>query len=945
MRSVETGAEASRVPPHDLEAERAVIGAMLVSESAVAAVAERLDAEDFYSEVHRIIYAAMMRLYSRGDPIDQLTLTNELRSINEFERIGGRPYVFQIVESVPTAANAGRYADIVRGKALLRAVIDVGSRITEDAFREPENVSEALDSAEQLIYGVSNKTLREHLAPIKDLAPSTLEMIQRLYEQEGEVTGVETGFEDLDRLTTGFHKSDLVVLAARPAMGKCLSADAEIVLDDGSVTTIEEIYARRKGNLLTLGDDMKFSSARPSAYIDDGVKPVFKVKTRLGREIKTTITHPFLTVGGWRKLGELSVGDHVAVPRRMPVFGQEPLGGHRIKLLAYMLGDGTMTGGLPRFTNADPVLREDFTAAAHEFGGLRVREETSGGTRTPTLCVRADRKVVRRHRQEFARTLRRAVLESHRSAAAIAGRAAVSPASLTNWSQGRTVPDAATSLRLREALADTAELARARKYAPNGLRRWLEELGVWGRRAGEKLVPEVVFRSPRAELALFLNRLFATDGWATVLASGQAQLGYCTVSERLARQVQHLLLRFGVVAALGEKSVKYRGSRRRAYQLNITDSGSIRTFTEEIGIFGKDAAVKNVKRALEGKRSHTNRDLIPREAWKRVDEARDGRSWAAISRQLGLGSGHNLHVGTRAISRARMSRFADALGDQGLRDLAESDVYWDEIVDIEPLGMEQVYDLTIPGTHNFVANDVCVHNTAMALNAIWHAAGEKKMPVAIFSLEMSKEQLVQRLISQTTRIPAQALRSGNVKAEDWPKLVRGVAEVARAPIWIDDTAGVTLMEIRAKVRRLASQLNTTGEKPLSLVVIDYLQLMIGQGNRQENRQQEIAEISRGLKVLARDLDVPVLAIAQLSRAVEARHDKRPLLSDLRDSGAIEQDADMVMFLYRDEYYNPESDDKGIAEVIVGKHRNGPTGKVQLAWLEQYTKFASLARRS
>jgi replicative DNA helicase len=217
--------------------------------------------------------------------------------------------------------------------------------------------------------------------------------------------------------------------------------------------------------------------------------------------------------------------------------------------------------------------------------------------------------------------------------------------------------------------------------------------------------------------------------------------------------------------------------------------------------------------------------------------------------------------------------------------------------------------------------------------------------VAIFSLEMSKEQLVQRLISQTTRIPAQALRSGNVKAEDWPKLVRGVAEVSRAPVWIDDSAGVTLMEIRAKVRRLSSQLKARGEPPLALVVVDYLQLMIGgQGNRSENRQQEIAEISRGLKVLARDLDVPVLAIAQLSRAVEQRHDKRPLLSDLRDSGAIEQDADMVMFLYRDEYYNSDSDDKGIAEIIVGKHRNGPTGKVQLAWMEQYTKFASLARR-
>jgi replicative DNA helicase len=457
IRGVPSGAAGeagSLVPPHDLDAERAVIGAMLVSEAAVSVVGETLAAEDFYSETHRVLYGVMMRLYSRGEPIDQLTLSDELRSVGEFDRIGGRQYVFRLVESVPTAANAARYAEIVRGKALLRAVIDAGSRIQQEAFGEPDDVSQALDAAEQLIYGVSNRQLKEHLAPVSELAPGALEMIQRLYEQEGEVTGVESGFEDLDQLTTGFHKSDLVILAARPAMGK----------------------------------------------------------------------------------------------------------------------------------------------------------------------------------------------------------------------------------------------------------------------------------------------------------------------------------------------------------------------------------------------------------------------------------------------------------------------------------------------------------TALALNIIWHAASVNKLPVAIFSLEMSKEQLVQRLISQYTRIRTQDLRSGNVKAEDWPKLVRGVAEVARAPIWIDDTAGITLMEMRAKVRRLASRLNAQGETPLSLVVVDYLQLMVGQGNRADNRQQEIAEISRGLKVLARDLDVPVLAIAQLSRAVEQRHDKRPLLSDLRDSGAIEQDADMVMFLYRDEYYNPDSDDRGIAEVIVGKHRNGPTGKKQLAWLEQYTKFASLARR-
>ena len=438
---------------------------MLVSDAAVSVVGEKLVAEDFYSETHRVLYGAMMRLYSRGDPIDQLTLSDELRNMGEFDRIGGQQYVFRLVESVPTAANATMYAEIVRGKALLRAVIDAGSRIQQEAFAEPEDVTQALDAAEQLIYCVSNRQLKEHLAPVSELAPGTLEMIQRLYEAEGEITGVRTGFEDLDRLTTGFHKSDLIILAARPAMGK----------------------------------------------------------------------------------------------------------------------------------------------------------------------------------------------------------------------------------------------------------------------------------------------------------------------------------------------------------------------------------------------------------------------------------------------------------------------------------------------------------TALALNIISHVAGEKGLPVAIFSLEMSKEQLVQRLLAQTTRIPAQDLRNGSVRAEDWPKLVRGVAEVARAPIWIDDTAGITLMEMKAKVRRLASRLNaqangqdTTDEArqnsiPLSLVVVDYLQLMVGQNARFENRQREIAEISRGLKVLARDLNVPVLAIAQLSRAVEQRHDKRPLLSDLRDSGAIEQDADMVMFLYRDEYYNPDSDDKGIAEVVVGKHRNGPTGKVQLTWMEKYTKFGSLAR--
>jgi replicative DNA helicase len=226
--------------------------------------------------------------------------------------------------------------------------------------------------------------------------------------------------------------------------------------------------------------------------------------------------------------------------------------------------------------------------------------------------------------------------------------------------------------------------------------------------------------------------------------------------------------------------------------------------------------------------------------------------------------------------------------------------------------------------------------TSLALCIASNIALNQKVPVAIFSLEMSRQQLAQRLICSEARVDATALRTGNLKEEDWPKLSNAVGRLSEAPIYIDDTANITIMEVRAKIRRLMAK------EPLGLIIVDYLQLMQGSG-RQENRQQEISDISRALKVLGRESNVPVIAISQLSRAVESRQDKRPLLSDLRESGAIEQDADLVIFVYRDEYYKRDSEDKGIAEIIISKHRNGPTGIIRLAFLEHYTKFANLAR--
>jgi replicative DNA helicase len=226
--------------------------------------------------------------------------------------------------------------------------------------------------------------------------------------------------------------------------------------------------------------------------------------------------------------------------------------------------------------------------------------------------------------------------------------------------------------------------------------------------------------------------------------------------------------------------------------------------------------------------------------------------------------------------------------------------------------------------------------SALGLCMATNLAVRKEIPVAIFTLEMSKSEVTQRLMCSEAKVESQRLRTGKLAADDWPRLTAACDKLAKAPIYVDDTGSITMMEIRSKARRLKAK-----RPDLGLIIVDYLQLMTS-GTSAENRVQEVSQISRALKVLARDLEVPIIAVSQLSRAVEQRHDKRPILSDLRESGSIEQDADIVAFIYRDEYYNDESDQQGLAEVIVAKHRNGPTDTVKLSFLRRYAKFADLA---
>jgi replicative DNA helicase len=344
-----------------------------------------------------------------------------------------------------------------------------------------------------------------------------------------------------------------------------------------------------------------------------------------------------------------------------------------------------------------------------------------------------------------------------------------------------------------------------------------------------------------------------------------------------------------------------------------------------------------VRDALGTRRPHSNVDIIPSAVWGRIAEAKGDMPWAELARRIGA-SESNLHVGKRGLSRARLAKIALVLQDRDLAAIASSDVVWDRIEAITPTGVQQVYDLTVPVTHNFVANDVCVHNTTLALNMAEFAALKTKKAVAVYSMEMSASQLAFRLISSIGRINATRLRTGQLEDEDWARVNMAIKMLSEVKIFIDDTPALSPDVLRSKARRIKR------EHDLGLIVIDYLQLMQVPGTG-ENRATEISEISRSLKALAKELNVPVIALSQLNRGLESRTDKRPVMADLRESGAIEQDADIIVFIYRDEYYNKDSPDKGLAEVIIGKQRNGPTGVAKLKFFGEYTRFDNLARDS
>jgi replicative DNA helicase len=706
------GGGGGRTPPQDNDAEQSVLGSMLLSKDAIADVVEAVRGSDFYRPVHETVFDVMVDLDGRGEPVDPITTTAELQRRGELARVGGAPYLHTLSASVPIAANAGYYAQIVREKAILRRLVEAGTRIAQLGYAGEGQVDDVVDRAQAEVYGVTDKRASEDYAPLSAIMESTLDEIEAINNRDGEMIGVPTGFADLDELTNGLHPGQMVIVAARPAMGKALALDT-----------------------------------------------------------------PLPTPTGWTTMGSVRVGDQVLDARGRPT--------------RVVAATGVMHGR-PCYE----VVLSDGSSVVADAGHQWLTEPPASpdGGGVPTVVTT----------EELAAA--EGALPAVRNAAPIRGA-----------DTGLAVPAYALGAWLGAAGAED-------RHIPVGYLR-----------AGE---------STRRELLTGLLDTAGTvgrqDGSVRVRVSG----------DRLAADVHELVVGLG-------------------YGCTPPDATRELTFTTVDDVFGvHDMAI-------------LHKELRPRV----VEETLRRR-----------------------------------------------------VVAVRPVDSVPVRCVEVDNDeHLYLAGRAMVptHNSTLGLDLCRSASIHHNMTSVIFSLEMTRNEITMRLLSAESKIPLNHMRNGNMNDDDWTRLARKMGEVSSSPLFIDDSPNMTMMEIRAKARRLKQR------HGLRLIVIDYMQLMTS-GKKVESRQLEVSEFSRQIKLLAKELEIPVVALSQLNRGSEQRADKRPMMSDLRESGSLEQDADMVILLHREDVYERESTRPGEADLIVAKHRNGPTRDLTVAFQGHYSRFVDMA---
>jgi replicative DNA helicase len=751
------GEEFGRTPPHDLAAEQCVLGGMMLSKDAISDVLDVIKSRDYYRPAHQVVHEVIMDLYGRGEPADAVTVAAELTRRGDIGRVGGAPYLHTLIASVPTAANAGYYARIVRERAILRRLVEVGTRIVQLGYAGDGDADELVDRAETEIYSVTDRRISEDYLPLAEIMPGALDEIEAIGSRGGSLSGVPTGFADLDALTNGLHPGQMVVIAARPAMGKALALDTPLPTPDGW-TTMGEIE---------VGDQLLGANGRPvtviaaTAVMTD--RPCYEVIFDDQTRIVADAEHQWATVTR-----------------------------------------STADRHLTRATAGVGVLAAD-------RGEIRAEPVTVSTTR------------------EIATSMEHGACHAVPAAEALELPDAELP--VPPYLLGQCLGLQASG---RTQVVD-AELLGRDRIASEYLR---------------------AARHQRAELLAGL-----LDAAGTVAGDGAVEFT-CT-SEGLADGVRELVVSLGYCCGEWRRSVSGRSEAASiAYALTFTTTEDVFRLTRQ--------------RLL-------HRSRLP-----------------ATTR---LPAPQRMIVAVREVPT----------------------------VPVRCVQVDAPDSLYLAG-HSMIPT----HNSALGLDIARAASVRAGLTSVLFSLEMSRNEITMRLLSAEARVPLHAMRTGQLGEDDWTRLARRMSEVVDAPLFIDDSPNMSMMEIRSKCRRLKQR------NDLRLVIVDYLQLM-SSPRRVENRQQEVSELSRSLKLLAKELNVPVVALAQLNRGPELRTDKRPLLADLRESGSIEQDSDVVILLHREDAYERESPRAGEADLIVAKHRNGPTAVVTVAFQGHYSRFTDMAR--
>ncbi|BBY94624.1 hypothetical protein MGALJ_42930 [Mycobacterium gallinarum] len=858
--------EFGRQPPQDAAAEQAVLGGMLLSKDAIADVLEKLRPGDFYRPAHQNVYDAILDLYGRGEPADAVTVAAELDRRGLLRRIGGAPYLHTLISTVPTAANAGFYAGIVAEKALLRRLVEAGTRVVQYGYAGADgaDVADIVDRAQAEIYDVTEgRNTSEDFVPLEQLLQPTMDEIDAIASQGGMSRGVPTGFVELDDLTNGLHPGQMVVIAARPGMGKALKLDTPLPTPTGWTTM----------GAVAVGDQLIGADGNPTRVVAATEvmfgRPCFEVEFSDGTVIVADAEHQWLTdtrtsrksaqaaaVGynrtkNQRTFAEVRTTREIAqtlrcrtADRRLnhSVVNAAPLQAPERDLLVppytlgAWLGDGTTASAQITTEDAEVIMRieaEGFVAhqsrAAKLRYQLRLPEFEDVAARN---CVVCGSPFVPRTSQvrTCGRTCGgRARFMSDRVPAPTCGRCG----------------GPSCGLRLCQECRNAVGTLQAR----------LRTVGV----LGNKHIPIEYLRASESQRRALLAGLLDTDG--TVTASGAVQ--FCVTDRRLAADVAELIVSLGYRCQTSRKPVNgRRADTSIAYILN---------FSTEDDVFGL-----------------TRKSLLHKE------------------RRAG-----------RGIARSN-SRF---------------------IVDVRPVDSVPVRCVQVDNDdHMYLAGRAMVptHNSTLGLDFLRSCSIKHHMASVIFSLEMSKSEIVMRLLSAEAKIKLADMRLGRMNDDDWTRLARRMSEISEAPLYIDDSPNLTMMEIRAKARRLKQKAD------LKLIVLDYLQLMTS-GKKVESRQQEVSEFSRQIKLLAKELEVPVVAMSQLNRGPEQRTDKKPMLADLRESGSIEQDADMVILLHRPDAFERDDPRGGEADLIIAKHRSGPTKTITVAHQLHLSRFANMAK--